>query len=177
MKMRFFVLVAASLLSASPALASGQDRGAELVKLLNVEAKLDEVFATLAPMFGTQVIAQLERDAGTSATVQNLIANGRGGRERLQSIFADQFLVELRKAYPAMIDSFKTGYGAALSPAEMEATITFLKSPAGKKFLAAEQQAQANMKAAGERAGMTAGMAAVTNGFERAQREMLDGAQ
>ena len=53
----------------------------------------------------------------------------------------------------------------------------FLKSPAGQKFIAAEKQTQTSMKAIGERAGMSAGMAAVSNGFARAQREMLDGAQ
>jgi len=177
MKTRLFTLAAALLLSATPALAAQTDRASELVALMGVEAKLDEVFSTLVPMFGTQVVAQLETDKGTSGTVRNLIENGRGGRERLQTILAEEFLGELRKTYPAMIADFTSAYRAALSPAELDAAIAFLKSPAGQKFIATEKQTQASMKAIGERAGMTAGMAAVSNGFARAQREMLDEAK
>lgn len=177
MKIRLFTLTAALLLSAPPALAAEPDRAAQLVALMGVEAKLDEVFSTLVPMFGTQVVAQLENDKGTSNAVRNLIENGRGGRERLQKILAEEFLAELRKAYPAMLADFTAAYRGALSPTELDAAIAFLKSPAGQKFMAAEKQTQASMKAIGERAGMTAGMAAVSNGFGRAQREMLDGAQ
>ena len=177
MKARLFTLTAALLPAAPPALAAEPDRAAQLVSLMGIEAKLDEVFSTLVPMFGTQVVAQVESDKGTSGTVRNLIENGRGGRERLQKILAEEFLAELRKTYPAMIADFTAAYRNALSPAELDAAIGFLKSPAGQKFMAAEKQTQASMKAIGERAGMTAGMAAVSNGFARAQREMLDGAK
>ena len=177
MKTRVFALAATLLLSAAPALAAEPDRASELVRLMGVEAKLDEVFTTLVPMFGTQVVAQLESDNGTSGTVRNISENGRGGRERLQKILAEEFLAELRKAYPAMLDDFPAAYRAELSPSELDAAIGFLKSPAGQKFMAAEQQTQVRMKAIGERAGMTAGMAAVSNGFARAQREMLDEAK
>ncbi|BBE32486.1 DUF2059 domain-containing protein [Sphingosinicella microcystinivorans] len=174
MKTRLFALATALMLAAPPAHAAEPDRAAQLVTLMGVEAKLDEVFSTLAPMFGTQVVAQLETDQGTSGTVRNLIENGRGGRDRLQKILSEEFLAELRKTYPAMIADFTSAYRNALSPGELDAAITFLKSPAGQKFVAAEKQTQASMKAIGERAGMTAGMAAVSNGFARAQREMLD---
>jgi hypothetical protein len=177
MKARLITLTAALLLAAPPALAAEPDRAAQLVALRGVEAKLDEVFSTLVPMFGTQVVAQLESDKGTSGAVRNLIENGRGGRERLQKILAEEFLAELRKTYPAMIADFTSAYRNALSPSELDAAIGFLKSPAGQKFIAAEKQTQTSMKAIGERAGMSAGMAAVSNGFARAQREMLDGAQ
>lgn len=177
MKARLITLTAALLLAAPPALAAEPDRAAQLVALMGVEAKLDEVFSTLVPMFGTQVVAQLESDKGTSGAVRNLIENGRGGRERLQKILAEEFLAELRKTYPAMIADFTSAYRNALSPSELDAAIGFLKSPAGQKFIAAEKQTQTSMKAIGERAGMSAGMAAVSNGFARAQREMLDGAQ
>lgn len=177
MKARLLTLTAALLLASPPALAAEPDRASQLVALMGVEAKLDEVFSALVPMFGTQVVAQLENDKGTSGAVRNLIENGRGGRERLQKILAEEFLAELRKAYPAMLADFTAAYRSALSPTELDAAIAFLKSPAGQKFIAAEKQTQASMKAIGERAGMTAGMAAVSNGFARAQREMLDGAK
>lgn len=177
MKTRLFTLAATLLLSAAPALAAEPDRAEQLIGLMGIEAKLDEVFSTLAPMFGTQVVAQLEADQSTSGTVRNLIENGRGGRDRLQKILSDEFLAELRKTYPTMLTDFTAAYRSALSPAELDAAIGFLKSPAGQKFMAAEKQTQARMKAIGERAGMTAGMTAVSNGFARAQREMLDEAK
>jgi hypothetical protein len=177
MRMRVLILAAAILLPALPVHAAEADQAAELVALMGVEAKLDEIFSNIVPMFGTQVVTQLEADSSTSSTVRQLIENGRGGRERLQKILAEEFLAELRKTYPAMLAELTTAYRSALTPAELGATIAFLKTPAGQKFMAAEQVTQARMKAAGERSGMTAGAAAVSNGFVRAQREMLDEAK
>lgn len=169
-----FVLLSCA---AIPAHAQAADAADELVQLLAIERKLDAVFTDLAPLYGSQVVAQFMSDKSTSAIVSNLVTNGRGGRERLEAILSEQFLLELRKSYPTMIAEVKSAYGAALAPNEVKATVDFLKSPAGQKFLAAEVTTQEQIKGAGQRAGMTAGMAAASAGFARAQREMLGESQ
>ena len=170
--MRRFVsrsLVAAALLVAGPALAA--DKTDQLVAALKVDEALESAFSSLAPLFGTQVLAELERQPGTRDMVSELAAKGRGGRERMQEILAEEFLVELRKSYPHFNAQIAEAYRARLSDAELDAALQFFSGSAGAKFLSIQADFESTMKSEGEKIGAKAAMAAVPRAFERIEAE------
>ena len=56
-------MIIASLLFASPVLAA--DKGDQLMTALKIDDALETTFTALAPLFGAQVIAELERQLQT----------------------------------------------------------------------------------------------------------------
>lgn len=162
-------LIAAALLAASPAFAA--DKADQLVAALQVDEALESAFSSLAPLFGAQVLAELERQPGTKAMVSELATKGRGGRERMQAILAEEFLVELRKSYPHFRARIVKAYRAKLSDAELDAALQFFSGSAGAKFLSIQADFESTMKAEGEKVGAKAAMAAVPRAFERIEAE------
>ena len=163
-------MIIASLLFASPVLAA--DKGDQLMTALKIDDALETTFTALAPLFGAQVIAELERQPATKSLVDQFATRGPGGRERMQAILAEEFLTELRKSFPQIKARMAQTYQAKLSDAEMDTLLQFFASSAGAKFMAIQKDLVSTLQAESGKIGAKAGMAAMPHAFERIEVEL-----
>lgn len=173
MNMRRYIagpIVAAALLVAGPAMAA--DKSDQLVEAMKLDDALESTFAGLVPLFGSQVLAEMERQPGTRTMVAEFAARGPGGRERMEAILAEEFMIELRRHFPQIKAELARTYRAKLSDAELDAVLQFLGSSAGAKFITAQQDVESAMQETGEKIGAKAAMAAMPRAFERIEAEL-----
>lgn len=163
-------IAAVALFAASPALAA--DKSDQLVSVLKIDETLETTFVALAPLFGAQVIAELERQPSTKAMVTQFAANGRSGRERMEAILGEEFMSEMRKSFPQIKARMAEIYRAKLSETELDALLQFYSSSAGAKLMAIQADLASTLKQEGEKIGAKAGMAAMPRAFERIEAEL-----
>ena len=168
--MRAFVF---AILIGLAAPASAADPAAQLVETMQTERALASVFRDLGPLFGAQVVAQLEREEATRATIQEITTKGRGGRERLEQILAETFLAEMRKSFPEIKAELAAAYREKLTTAELEELNRFFSSGVGAKYVGLEPVFEAKLKSVGESVGMKVGMAVLPRAMERVEAEMM----
>lgn len=166
-----YLMFAVALAAAHPAAAA--DRADALAQMVGSDEKLDLVFNRLSPVFGTQVVAYMLGDKATKPMIEKVIAEGRGGRARLEAILSEEFLVEIRKSYPSMRDEMAAVYREKLTAAQIDELARFFASGAGAGFLALDVQMDARLAAAGEKTGAKAGIDALPRALERVEAEMM----
>jgi Uncharacterized protein conserved in bacteria (DUF2059) len=175
--MKATLIAALALASASfaPALAqaapAGTAKAKQLVDSLDYDRKLESGFALLSPLFGAQMVTQLEANPASGAYVRDLADRLPGGRERLSQLLSEEYLAEMRKAFPAIKAELASFYASRFSEGEMDELIHFFTTGTGAKWTALEAAVQSHMKAVGERYGTQAGMAAGAQAAQRAEAE------
>ena len=178
MKIRHVVLIAGVVTFASPAWAAPQSaetlKSAEqVVRLLDMERAMDNMFNDMKGLFAENVIAALERDAAQSDYLRHLFTDGRGGRERFVQILGDEFVKSLQTHYGDMRKAAAEAYAQQFTDKELKELITFFSSGVGQKWRDKSPQIEAVMGQWGERAGMQAGSVALGAALQRAEVEML----
>jgi uncharacterized protein len=79
------------------------------------------------------------------ANIDSAMAEQRRHNTQLPAVFYDSLLVRLKRTAPEVVDSLAPGYARRFTGSELEATIRFFESPAGRSF--AQQQAGLSVEA------------------------------
>lgn len=165
-------LVAAPVAAGAAAPDAG-DPAAQLVETLETDRVMENIFSDLAPLFGAQVVAQLSSQAETRAMIDRFVTQGRGGRERLQAILAEEFLNGIRGRFPEVKAEIAEAYRANLTEAELVELNRFFSRGVGAKYLAMAPEVQKHLETLGQRIGMEVGARALPRALERAETEMM----
>jgi hypothetical protein len=166
---------AAALLVTSPALSqpapAASAKARAVVELLGTEQILDTMFRDLSPLVGAQIVSVLENTPATRLYAEGLIGRLAGGRERLVAIFAEEFLAEIRLAYPDVKAETARLYQSHFSETELDQLHRFYSTGAGAKFLRLQPEFQEQMRLFGQGKGRLAGEKVGPRGLERAEVE------
>lgn len=173
--MKTLLLAAAALLAASSALSqpapTPSANAQAFVELLGTEQILDTMFRDLSPLVGGHIVSELENTPATRLYVGDLVARLPGGRQRLIDIFAEEFLAEIRLAYPEVKAEAARVYQRHFTDAELDELHHFYSTGAGAKFLRLQPELQAEMRVFGQSKGRMAGEKVGPRGLQRAEAE------
>ncbi len=172
-KQASFVLAASLLLvgAGQAWAADAPDAADRVVASLNLEPQWDEGFSAVLPLVSDNIISTFERQ--NFGNVQELLANGRGGRDRLQRILSEEIARAFRLQFPQLRKEVAELYRARFSPAELAEVEAFIATDVGRKWFAGQLEIGRAMTKLGEKAGMRAGGEAMTTALPRAEAEML----
>ncbi|MFW2851063.1 DUF2059 domain-containing protein [Sphingomonas sp. TX0543] len=168
--------IAAAQPAATPVAAPDPARQAaaeRLLKQMGVEATLDRTFIQLAPIFAKAVIGEMASNPASKGIIDTLNSRAPENHDRMIAILSQEFMVAIKRQYPAYMARAATEYAAAFTTDELNAIAAFYASGAGAKALRLMPEIQARMGAAGRELGGVAGADAGKHAFERIRQEML----
>jgi len=144
-----------------------------LVEKLQFERVLDNAFVGLKDMFAANAIAGMLRDDkdGSMAQMFTVIP---GGRDRFAEILGDEFLHSLRRQYPGFKADAAQQYTQIFSLDELDELNIFFSTGVGEKWLANSPKVERAMKLWGQKAGMKAGLEALTATIQRIESGQND---
>lgn len=150
--MKFHLVLAAitfgvALMCGGPAAAQDAGRVAkarELIRLMEVEEPVHEMFETMSPM----IAATAARDLRLS----------RSEEARLGELLAEEF----RNAAPELIGAVAGIYANGMTDQHLDDTIAFMNSPAGQAWVDTQRNADAELERVGQTLGMRVALQAMT---------------
>lgn len=151
--------------TSSGALASARS----LIHLMRVDKTIEGMVDTLAPLMANATVGTLESQPETATVMKAMAANDHG-RERVLTIFREEFTTEFKKAVPTLLERTAQEYAAAFSEAELSELVTFYSGGTGRKVITLLPALQQKMADFGQETGFDVGFKA----GERAMLRALD---
>ncbi|MBX3594930.1 DUF2059 domain-containing protein [Sphingomonas sp.] len=175
------ILTATALALAAPALCQSADPATiasaqKLLAQMGTEQQLDQQFAALAPMMAKSAMAQLEAGEQSRALFTELTGGDYARKQKLEAIFAEEYLKATRAQIPRMLSEYAREYAATFSKTELDGLTAFFASGIGAKYVAASPALQTRLTGIGQRIGMEVGMVAVPKAIERGRAEIAGAA-
>ena len=143
-----------------------------LIAQMNVTATRDRVFVQLSPMFAQAVLGQLGSEPKTKAMIDTINAKAPENHDRMVTILSQEFMIAIKRQYPAYLKRVAAQYAAAFTADELNAIAGFYATGPGAKALRLLPELQAKMSADGRELGSVAGREAGARAFERITQEM-----
>jgi hypothetical protein len=171
-------LSVAALACAAPAFAQAQPDSATLaaaerfVEVTQVVQQLEQTFVVMAPVMAQQAMAQLGSQQTTRAMFEEITKNDYARKQKLQAIFAEEFLAAMRTQMPRYKREYAREYAASFTKAELDSLNTIFGEGAGAKYIAQTPAVQTRLIAVGQRIGMEVGMVALPKAMQRAKTEL-----
>ncbi|MGR6330569.1 DUF2059 domain-containing protein [Sphingomonas sp. XXL09] len=168
--MRNGLLLAAALVSA-PVAAQGTGAGTittarSIVAAMHIEQTLDPVFAQIMPLVSTNVITAMQRDPAIPATLKARLSTA-DGQAQVSKIVAEEIGAAYRARYDSIAAALSEEYSRSFSETELQAILSFYRSPAGAKLIQTQPAIQKVMSEQGRAIGREAGMDAFPKIIQR----------
>jgi len=153
--------------------AAKAEAASALIDRLQMERQLDAVFLGLKGLFAENVIASMTR-SDKDGQMAGFFGALPGGRDRFAEILGDEFVTALRKRYPEFKQQAAAKYAEIFSAEELAQLNGFFGSGVGHKWLSNSPAIEQAMKEWGQKAGMQAGLEAMTSAMKRVSGEQND---
>lgn len=138
----------------------------KLVSAIRVEDTINRMFVALAPTFAQSVVGALTGDAAGQALLAAIDAKP-GASDRFKALLASEYLGEIKKRVPHVLDELAVQYATLFTLDELRAINAFYGSGAGKKLVELQARVQQEMSTLGARVGAEAGRIAGEKAFEK----------